>query len=438
MTVGASFIAASPESAYAGVLANVLPFGGLAVFPDPSDLFTDTYEGSSLDTTRWQTAKTSTGTVTVASGRKVITPSTTANAYAGVSSNPTFAPRGVSFSVYAETMVVPVAWPNHLYGFWGIGTIQGSPTAAAPLVNAFGFAMDQNLGGLFFDVWSNGVRTVHSPILNAAGQSLYPTTGVEQAWAIFYRVDTFIVIMGNVGYTIPAAIPQVFQNPIIQALPITQFCINDATGASTSITLSTGTTVMGDYGKNAQQISDGTYPWQKQAVGSRGDAIVSLMDGNKTTYSCSTTGAAGVVGDTLTITGSATKTVRVTRISLSGVATALADIDVTLVKHSTADSGGTSSGVTLTPMDSANAAATATVLLYTVAPTPGTVVGTPLRSVKYGTVATTSAAAIQVWDFGNGPKQGVVLRGVAQQLALNFSAAPAGGSFDIDIELTEE
>jgi hypothetical protein len=197
-------------------------------------------------------------------------------------------------------------------------------------------------------------------------------------------------------------------------------------------------TALLDFTHPSQAICDGTFGWRKQTVGIRGDAVVSLMDGNKASYSCSVTAAAGVVGDTLVITGSATKTVRVTRISFSGTATAAEDVDVTVIKRSTADTGGTGTAQTIAPHDSANAAATAVVTLYTAAPTPGTSVGTVRAAKLFASVTGTPAVytPIPPWDFGFGPKQGIVLRGVAQQVAINLSAA--AGSFDADIEWTEE
>jgi hypothetical protein len=127
--------------------------------------------------------------------------------------------------------------------------------------------------------------------------------------------------------------------------------------------------------------------------------------------------------------------VRVTRISFSGTATAAVDMDVTLVKRSTADTAGTA--VAATPHDSASAAATAAVSSFTAAPTPGVQVGTPIRATKVQISTATAQPQIQPWDFGNGPKQCPVLRGVAQGLAINVSATQAGALYDIDIEWTE-
>src|SRR5271170_4402762 len=108
----------------------------------------------------------------------------------------------------------------------------------------------------------------------------------------------------------------------------------------------------------------------------------SLIDGLKHTYSASVTALVGVAGDIATIFGSATRTVRVTRVEFSGVATAAANMDVTLVVRSAVDTAGTPGAMTAVPHDFNSPAATATGLnSYTAAPAPGAAVGT-IRSAK--------------------------------------------------------
>jgi hypothetical protein len=165
-------------------------------------------------------------------------------------------------------------------------------------------------------------------------------------------------------------------------------------------------------------------------------APVSLLDGDRPTFSAGVVAAAGVVGDTLVLTGSASRTIRVTRIAITGNATVAADLDITLVKRSAIDTGGTSSAVTIAAHDSSDTA-TATLALYTVAPTAGTSAGI-IRAAKVFASTPATAPVIQQWTFGDGPKRALVLRGITQQLAIAFSAVLTGGSFNIDIEWTEE
>jgi hypothetical protein len=163
----------------------------------------------------------------------------------------------------------------------------------------------------------------------------------------------------------------------------------------------------------------------------------------KATYSAASTaftpGTAPT--DIFTITGSATKTVRILRIEFSATQTTAGINNWFIAKRSTANSAGTSAAVTAVPHDSGSSAATATVLQYTANPTPGTLVGN-IRSAKILAPAPSSLAnPTFVWDFESG-NTGVppVLRGATQVLAVNFNGAalPAGLSVQVNVTWTEE
>ncbi len=193
--------------------------------------------------------------------------------------------------------------------------------------------------------------------------------------------------------------------------------------------------------------SDSTYSSVKYAP-----TWTSPVDGQKATYSAAKVGLvpANSATDIFTITGAANKIIRITRIAITATTTSAtpAALDVLLLKRSTANSAGTSTGSpTPVPHDSANAAVSATVLAYTANPTTGTLVGTALRNQKlFQTLATYTAtdfpAKDQItWEFGNRPgAQAIALRGTGQVLAINLNGvtATATASFDIDIEWTEE
>ena len=173
-----------------------------------------------------------------------------------------------------------------------------------------------------------------------------------------------------------------------------------------------------------------------------GRAIVSVVDGQKTTYSASATNitVAATATDVFTITGSATKTIRIFKIRLSGVQTTSGLVSVLMLKRSTANTAGTPAASPAVPHDSNNAAATATVVSYTANPTIGTLVGN-IRSDKF-LVTTPTATSTQpglLYDFGNRPGQAIVLRGVNQVFALNLNGVTVtGGSFSYAVEWTEE
>jgi hypothetical protein len=171
-----------------------------------------------------------------------------------------------------------------------------------------------------------------------------------------------------------------------------------------------------------------------------------LLDSNKPTYSASITGlvVAAAATDIFTITGSASKTIRVLKIRISGNQSTASTENVLVIKRSAANSGGTSTSQTAVPHDSNDAAASATVLAYTVSPSLGAAVGT-VRSEKLVLTAAATGGAftgtlnILELVFGHGPSKAIVLRGTSQVLAINLNAQTlTGSSINIDIEWTEE
>jgi len=137
--------------------------------------------------------------------------------------------------------------------------------------------------------------------------------------------------------------------------------------------------------------------------------------------------------DLITVTGSATKTVRLVSLKLYTTNTAAGSQQVFLVKRSTVDTTGTFVAATSVPVDSANNAATATVGHYTANPGAlGTAVGT------LHTLRISSPAAVPGAFVGGNSDIGVellpinmllftdsvsTLRGITEQLVVNFAGA---------------
>ncbi len=144
--------------------------------------------------------------------------------------------------------------------------------------------------------------------------------------------------------------------------------------------------------------------------------------------------------DLVTITGSASGVVRVKSIKLGGVATSAGSIRVELIKRSTAGTGGTSTAPVAVPLDSASPAAGAILAAYTANPTVGTIIG-PIGAQRIGLGVTLVGPVVwnQGWDFSTRLDQPIVLRGVAQQLAINLGGVtvPSGGVVDWEIEWEE-
>jgi|SRR5580765_2252798 len=168
-------------------------------------------------------------------------------------------------------------------------------------------------------------------------------------------------------------------------------------------------------------------------------------DGQRATYRASTTGLAAVTGctDLFTLTGSASKTIRITRVEFGGtVATAAMYLDVLAVIRSGANLTGTSTTPTVVPLDSNDPAGTAVVRAYTANPgTLGTLVGA-VRSDKVLLPLTGTPVLPDrlVWNFGNRPAKTCVLRGATQVFAINLNGIAIANAtlIDVAIEWTED
>jgi hypothetical protein len=159
---------------------------------------------------------------------------------------------------------------------------------------------------------------------------------------------------------------------------------------------------------------------------------VNLEPTNKPTF-CATANAWTIPAaptDMWSITGSATKTVRVLNMTITPSQTTAATQTFFLVRRSTADTAGTSAAATIVPSDSAFAAATAIAKSWTANPTLGTLVGNvSIIRVSVPLAVTADPRYPMMVDFTmRGLLPGVVLRGTAQELHLNFNGAalPAG------------
>lgn len=185
-------------------------------------------------------------------------------------------------------------------------------------------------------------------------------------------------------------------------------------------------------------IRDAGSPVNSAQVNTSGQLATSV--GPKgSTYSAAVSGlvVASGSGDAIVIGGSATRIVRVHKITFSGRATAVVTSQVVLIKRSSAPVNGTGTVVALlTPLDANLGAATATISTYTAAPTNGTIVG-PVRDVAYTYADLTTGVGQGPYSFTfeGGP---VVLRSATQTLSVQLPhGGPSGNSIDATIEWTE-
>lgn len=122
---------------------------------------------------------------------------------------------------------------------------------------------------------------------------------------------------------------------------------------------------------------------------------------------------AGGAGYAAELVGSPFKVVRVHRVF---VAKPSVEVTIRLIKAKRASTVGTSTNATAVALDSQSPDATATVKLFTAAPTAGAAIGDVFEAV----VGTGDV----VWeDFADVGQGGLVLRGSDQALGVNVSAA---------------
>ncbi len=146
--------------------------------------------------------------------------------------------------------------------------------------------------------------------------------------------------------------------------------------------------------------------------------------------------------DIACITGSATRVVRVQQVKVNGTGTAIT-IPVVLTKHAAANTGGTA-GTTVAipvpyPLDSTNAAATATTNSYTANPTitdstPG-VIDIQWLGLAATTTSTAGNTTFTYWDREF--MQAITLRGIAQQLCVNLNGTSPTASLAVSFKWTE-
>lgn len=234
---------------------NQTNYGSVRTTDEPSQLFNDTFEA--LDTTNRWTTKTSTGTATVSSGNLVCASSTTASAYGGLYTQPSFATKGLNFIVGGILVTFPVVAIANSVRCFGFGTLPATPTTAVPVTDGVFFMLDGS-GNLYGKIFAAGVE-VGSVDLTAYN----PTANVPAGYAIQYRGDLsafFINSATNVVGTIPAVAPSV------EALPFFAISIAGATPPGVSATMTCRACGIGDTGKNANAIVDSTYPWRGVTV----------------------------------------------------------------------------------------------------------------------------------------------------------------------------
>lgn len=162
--------------------------------------------------------------------------------------------------------------------------------------------------------------------------------------------------------------------------------------------------------------------------------------GTKATYSATTAAPAiDAAGTLIQIQGSASKTIRVTKVEISGVLTTTSNGVISINRCTTAVSGGTSASVTPVAYDSTSAAVTAVATRWTAVGTAGSCSIVATRRSTW-TADTLADAAPALFKFGDANAQPIVLRGTSEYLTVSTTTFTSytGGSYTAYIEWTEE
>lgn len=170
--------------------------------------------------------------------------------------------------------------------------------------------------------------------------------------------------------------------------------------------------------------------------------------GLKNTYSATAIGLApgATATDIACLTGSSSKVVKLTKISLSGTSSTLVTVPVKITKNASVDSGGTNGSSGAAPvayaLNSTFSAATATATSYTASPTvndstPGII---DAAAVTFPITSSAVAVTTRVFEWGlRGGESQPTLNSTAQQICVNLnSTSVAAGLLNISFTWTEE
>lgn len=191
----------------------------LPVMPTAACLFSDNFNGTTIDTVnRWQApVLAGAGTMTQAGGNLVATLSTTANNGAAISSIESFEP--TIGALNAACLMIIEASPglntNRCYGAY---TRPGSFTAATPVQD--GYVWEYDIAGTFGASIYNGGTRISRTVFALNGATYLPLQIVYQALNVtFYMGSTTVPVL-----TVPIAQPSTLN------LPFGMHAINHTSG----------------------------------------------------------------------------------------------------------------------------------------------------------------------------------------------------------------
>ena len=263
-TVGPVVLTSSAAWAV-GMEAEVTPWGSVRVSTDPHAQFVDHFS-STLDAVQWNTpvVSGSGAAVVTSAGNLVVTAGTAASSYAVETSIPSFLSMGLGFTYWAAMITIEATAVTGQVKFWGVGSVPGTPTTAAPITNAVGY-MQKTDGTLWAVIYSTGS-------IIWSQQLVRPTDGLPHRMALIYRPDLSTFWVDSIK--VPVASTQGY-SPAIDNLPILFLVVNGASpsAAGTLYAAALGVT---DTAPD-HSLADGNYQWIKAAV-KRGSTSALITD----------------------------------------------------------------------------------------------------------------------------------------------------------------
>lgn len=221
--------------------AFVYPGGGLSVAPPGNSLLTDTFDGSTIDTTyRWNSpVLAGTGTMTQSNGLLVAATGTTASNAAALSSIESFVSQGQGFLGFGSAIFMEAAPATNTHRFLGLGTPNASFTAATPLADAVGWEYDIT-GKLNACIYAGNSRIF-------AQQYPTPTGGAPLILGVNFRGDAVFWFVNSPEEPVFSAF---LQSPNFATLPYRFHLINHTSGPASAPTWNATVTTVVDTGNN--------------------------------------------------------------------------------------------------------------------------------------------------------------------------------------------
>ena len=249
-----------------GTEAGVTAYGYLRTTNEPSSWFTEPFD--TLDTTNRWTTKLATGTAAVASGVLAISSSTTASAYGGLFTQPTFTPTGLNFVALGCTLIIPTWTQANTKRFWGWGSVPTTPTTAIPVANGCGFEID-DAGNFLAVTYETNVRTqaININVKKVADGFPFYTAIARRA----DRIDFYV------NDTLTPAATILIPTLDISTLPAYLIAVNGAVAPAAAATMQVTAFGIADTGQNAQSIKDPTNPFWAAAVTKPSTAVTAAQ-----------------------------------------------------------------------------------------------------------------------------------------------------------------